>query len=354
MSGSESCASFTQNPVVVASVASEVPSKMSKLDLPAFSGPIEHATIDAWLGRCEDKYLAWSACNPVYAISPQLRIVPAGLQLEEPSARLWWNQNRDVLKQLPAWEEFASRFKDRFIPSGWRLDALARFYNVSQDFDTFRSFVASLQAARNMLGSAGNGYAISDSVFKNHLFFFANPVLQLRVRAIPNFSYEDLKVDELINVMATTWSSLVAEGFTMPVPKSMLKSPSIAPMSNTHALNSTSPLPDLTYAEREALRSVGGCYHCHLSPSDPTWKPHVACECPGDKRRNIPPRAPHPITEDTLPEGYREVLISHGNPGVTDFSNPNAGTITVILPPGVVMPSCVLEGDSDSDEDDDY
>lgn len=30
------------------------------------------------------------------------------------------------------------------------------------------------------------------------------------------------------------------------------------------------------------------------------------------------------------------------------------GTITVILPLGVVVPSCVLEGDPDSDEDDDY
>lgn len=258
-----------------------------------------------------------------------------------------------MLKQLATWEEFASRFKDRFIPSGWHIDALARFYDVSQDFDDFRSFLASLQAAQNTLGSAGDAYAISDSVFKNHLFFFANPILQLRVRAIPNFTYENLTVGALINVMATTWLSLVAEGFTMPVPKSMLKSAS-APMSNAHALNSMSPLPDLTYTEREALRSVGGCFHCHLSPSDPIWKSHVAHECPGDERRNIPPRAPQSIAGGALPEGYREVLISHSNPGITDFSNSNAGTITVILPPGVGMPSCVLEGDSDSDEDDDY
>ncbi|KAG1822812.1 uncharacterized protein BJ212DRAFT_1477218 [Suillus subaureus] len=238
-------------------------------------------------------------------MSPQLLVVLADLQLEEPSARLWWSQNRDVLKQLATWEEFALRFKDRFIPSGWRLDALTRFYDISQDFDDFRPFVASLQAARNMLGSAGDSCTISDSVFKSYFFFFANPVLQLRVRVIQNFAYKNLTVDALINAMATTWLSLVAEGFTMPVPKSMLKSASAPILALSRRLF---PLP-----------------------SDSIWKSHVAHECPGDKRRNIPPQAPHPIAEDALPEGYREVLISHTNPGVTDLSNPNAGIITGVL-----------------------
>ncbi|KAG2129156.1 hypothetical protein DEU56DRAFT_818094 [Suillus clintonianus] len=352
MSDFQSGVSLTHNPVVVASVASAVPqapcctSKMSKLDLPTFSGPIEPTMINAWLGRCEDSYLAWSAWNPGHTISPQILIILAGLQLEEPSARLWWNQNRDVLKQLATWEAFASRFQDHFTLSGWYLDALARFYNVSQDFDDFRTFVASLRAARNTLGSAGDGYTISDSIFKNHLFFFANPVLQLRVRAIPNFAYGNLKVEALINIMETMWSSLVAEGFTMPAPKPMLMSTSTAPVSNAHSLNSTYPLPDLTYAEREVLRSAGGCFHCRLSPSDLAWKPHVARECPGDEQRSIPPRAPRPIAAVILPK----VLITHDNPGVTGISNPKDGTITAILPPVVVRRPSYFD-DSDSDED---
>ncbi|KAG1751175.1 hypothetical protein EDB19DRAFT_2036013 [Suillus lakei] len=195
-----------------------------------------------------------------------------------------------------------------------RHNAFARFYNVSQDFDDFRSFVASLQAAQNTLGSSGDDYTISDSVFKNHLFFFANPVLQLRVRAIPNFAHEHLKVDALINAMATTWSSLVAEDFTIPIPKSMLKSASTAPMPSTPA---------------EAAFIV----ICrHLTP-------------PGNRM----------LLASQKP--YLMVIVrssSHSNPRVTDFSNPNAGTITVIQPPGVVMSSCVLEGDSDNDGDDDY
>lgn len=79
---------------------------------------------------------------------------------------------------------------------------------------------------------------LSVTVFQNHLFF-ANSVFQLRVQAIPNFAYENSKVNALINAMASTQWSLVAQGFTVFVLKSMLES---APMPNTHALNSPSPL----------------------------------------------------------------------------------------------------------------
>ncbi|KAG2134319.1 hypothetical protein BD769DRAFT_1665361 [Suillus cothurnatus] len=89
------------------SVMSTTPSKMSKLDLPAFS-LIEPVTINTWLWICKDKYLAWP---------------PAG------------RAKRETL--LATWVEFASCLKDCFIPSGWRLDALACFYNVSRDLDDF-------------------------------------------------------------------------------------------------------------------------------------------------------------------------------------------------------------------------
>ena len=52
------------------------------------------------------------------------------------------------------------------------------------------------------------------------------------------------------------------------------------------------PLPDLAYAEREALRtSVGGCFHCRLTPASFTWKNHNSRSCPGDKSCGLPPRA---------------------------------------------------------------
>jgi hypothetical protein len=177
---------------------------MSKLDIPVFFGPLEPATINAWIGHCEDSYLTWSALNVDQVMPLQLCIVLTGLKLEESSTSLWWSENQDALKQLTTWEAFALRFKDHFIPSGWRLDALAHFYNVSQGTNDFRLFVTTLQATQNTLGSAGFGYTITDTIFKKHLLFFANPILQLRVHAMLNLEYDSLKVDTLINVMATT------------------------------------------------------------------------------------------------------------------------------------------------------
>ncbi|KAG2109780.1 hypothetical protein BD769DRAFT_1779087 [Suillus cothurnatus] len=270
------------------SVISAAPSKMSKLDLLAFS-PIEPMTINTWLWLCKDKYLAWSAWNP---------------------ASSWKSQARDF-------GETRIAMCSNSLPRGWssrRASRIASYYLAGVSMPSRASTTSrktstiSLKTARNTLSSAGDSCAISDSVFKNHQFFFANPVLQLRVRAIPNFRYENLTADALINAMATTWSSLIAEGF------------------HDSRIQAN--------AQNEKPRS------------------HAARECPGDKRRNIPRRSPYPIAEDALPEGYHEVLITHTNSGVTYFSNPNAGTITVIFPPGIIIPSCVLEGDSDSDEDD--
>lgn len=211
----------------------------------------------------------WSALNADQVMPPQLHIVFTGLKLEESSTSLWWSENRDALKQLSTWEAFTSRFKDHFIPSGWYLDALACFYNVSQGNNDFCLFVTSLQATRNSLGSVGLGYTITDSIFKNHLLFFANPILQLHVCAMLNLGYDSLKVDILINIMATTWSSLVAEGLMM----SISMQPALPSQAST--LKSAYPLPNLSYAEREALHSTGGCFHCCLSPSDATWKSHI-------------------------------------------------------------------------------
>ncbi|KAG2361504.1 hypothetical protein BDR07DRAFT_1409401 [Suillus spraguei] len=74
-----------------------------------------------------------------------------------------------------------------------------------------------------MLNLAGDGHAIS--LFSKIISSFLPivTVLQLCVQAIPNFAYENLKVDSLINATETMWLSLVAEDFMMPVPKLMLR-----------------------------------------------------------------------------------------------------------------------------------
>ena len=107
-------------------------------------------------------------------MSPQLRIVLTGMKPEEPSTSTWWNENRNTPKLLPSWEFFTARFKDRFVPSVWRLDALAKFYTITQ----------------------GVGFTISDSILKNHHLMFSHPVLQLCVRTL---AFKSIKVDAFVH-----------------------------------------------------------------------------------------------------------------------------------------------------------
>ncbi|KAG2156001.1 uncharacterized protein EDB93DRAFT_66232 [Suillus bovinus] len=164
---------------------------MFKLNLPAFSSPTLRMRQSKPCLSVAKTYLAWSALNPVYAMSSQLLIVLAGLQLEEPRTRFWC-QNCDVSKQLVAWEEFGIV---SCPPVGVLMPSPA----------STTSRKTSIASAGNMLGSAGDGYAISGSISKNHLFFFffSNAVLHFRVQALSNFAYKNLTVDALVNAMAT-------------------------------------------------------------------------------------------------------------------------------------------------------
>lgn len=224
-------------------------------------------------------------------------------------------RNRDTLKALKTWSAFSTAVKDRFVPANWRMDALLSFYTISQGSSSFPDFVSRLQTARNTLASAGKGFAIHDTVMKNHLLFHSNRVLCLRVCAIPSLEFGNMKPDTLIGIMSSSWNSMVAEGVVtasysrLPATSGSVTSitsrnrDQSLPPSTSHS-PSTYPLPDLTYAERESLRSVGGCFHCRLTPISPGWKTHSARNCPGDKSRRIPPRAPlalHPISA-ILPE----------------------------------------------------
>ncbi|KAG2051524.1 hypothetical protein BDR06DRAFT_1010244 [Suillus hirtellus] len=176
--------------------------------------------------------------------------------------------------------------------SSWRLDPLARFYNVSQDFEDFCLLVASLEEVRNTLYLANDGYAIGD--------YFTKPSLLCQSRVSTSCpGHTKLCVRELESQRT----------------------------DQRHGKYAVEP-------RRARLHGS-----------------HVALECPGDERCDIPLRALRPIAEDTLHEDYCEVLISYNKPGVMDQK---AGTITVILPLGVVVPSCVLEGDPDNDEDGDH
>ncbi|THG93469.1 hypothetical protein EW026_g7778 [Hermanssonia centrifuga] len=261
----------------------------TRVTLPTLVGPLTHSTVSIWLNTCADTFEAATLLDPNAAstLTARARITLAGLKMAEDSAATWWNENREDLKLLSDWDEFATHVRDRFVPASWRLDALDVFYAISQGSSDFRIFVNTLQSARNSLAGAGAGYAINDSIMKHHILFRAHHRLRLQVRASPAFKYENTKLDALISLMQTTYDSLVAEGAirsasstsTFTVPTATTPSPAAG----------RSPLPDLTPAERDRLKAAVGCFHCCLTPGSPGWVPHSARQCPGLPARGIPP-----------------------------------------------------------------
>jgi hypothetical protein len=320
----------------------------TKIDIPALSGKLDASVITAWLATCEDTFEAWDLLNPTRPLDTGLRVLLAGLKLESPVASQWWCENREVLKKSPSWADFATAVKDRFVPASWRLDSLAAFYAISQGSSSFSDFLARLQSARSALSGAGRGFTINDSVMKNHLLFNSNRLLCLRICAIPTLDYANLKVDNLIGLMSSTWNSMVAENIG----------------SARATLQPTAPAPSrsLSEAERDVIRNARGCFNCHKTPSSPGWTPHISRNCPGDKSRGIPPRsAPAPTSINAV-----------AALGVDDNdAQVNTETLAAVLPSGqqyvwdddprvdnaimAVLPSCVLGNGTDSEgESDDY
>jgi hypothetical protein len=277
-----------------------------------------------------DSFEVWSAMNSDKVIKASLQIVLAGLKMDAPAAKQWWNENRDELKLLPTWETFAQRVKDRFVPANWRMDALAKFYQISQGSSPFLDFVTTLQTARNALALSGTGFSVNDSILKNHLLFFCHPVLSLRVRSIPNFKYSDMKIDSLIGIMVSTWDSMVAENIVRPTLSSNF----------SHRDTTSAPRPFLSDSEREKLKLAGGCFRCRRTPSSPGWIAHGSRDCPGDKSKGIPPAPPRNHISSVL---HNNDIVHSPAPD----TNPTAAA--AILPSSFVLYGDEWDEDSDSD-----
>ncbi|KAJ7784224.1 hypothetical protein B0H16DRAFT_1708957 [Mycena metata] len=274
---------------------------MSKLEFPKLSDKLTPASVNGWIGRCEDTYNAWQGMKPDRSVDTKLLITLAGLRLEELSAVIWWNENCDTLKKLLTFKEFSDKLRERFVHANWKLVALGDFYAVCQGSMSFKKFAKMLELARNSLSSAGTAYTINDSILKNHLLFHAHPILRLCVIGQPGFNYTNLKVDGLVVTMAMAWDSLVAERVVresseqlyVSIPSSTLTTslmlspatlptppPSATPRSFSHSLTS---------AEKDALRAAGGCYHCKKTPASPGLTRHCSDNCPSDVALGIPP-----------------------------------------------------------------
>ena len=322
-------------PIVPRPTASIFPSrraKMTKIDLPILTGDLDAANVSTWLNLCMDSFEVWSAMNSDKEIKTSLQIVLAGLKMDTPAAKQWWNENRHELKLLPTWDTFAQRVKDRFVPANWRMDALAKFYQISQGSSPFLDFVTALQTARNALALSGTGFSVNDSILKNHLLFFCHPVLSLRVRSIPNFKYSDMKIDSLIGIMVSTWDSMVAENIVRPTLS-----------SNFSHTSTPAPRPFLSDSEREKLKLAGGCFRCRRTPLSPGWTPHGSRDCPGDKSKGIPPAPSR--------NHIASVQVSQDNDIPPSDTNPT--TVAAILPSSFVLYGDEWDDDSDSDNIDD-
>ncbi|KAJ7671943.1 hypothetical protein B0H17DRAFT_1208869 [Mycena rosella] len=289
---------------------------MSKIDFPKLTTELTSPIIHVWLGCCKDTVEAWQAMNPNKSLAARMIITLAGLRMEEPTAATWWNENRDEVKKLASWDEFAQKVKDHFVPSNWRMTGLAAFYAIHQGPSHFADFAKALQQARNSLASAGAGFTISDSMLKNHLLFHAHPILRLHVTGQQVFPYASMKVDALIANMSSVWDSLLAEkvvrlpvpGMPSPLtipPAATVASPSSSlPTPPASASSTPSQLPPLMHAEREALRAVNGCFHCRKTPQTPGWVKYRSDTCPGDAALGIPPRNLLSVVAAVGPVGF--------------------------------------------------
>jgi hypothetical protein len=260
-------------------------SSIGKLEVPKLKTDITPAIAISWLHRVEDTYDGYVALTDSKKLTVDLRILFAGLALEEPTAQSWWEENRTELKALSSWNEFSVKFLERFAPDGWKMEALLHFYSIYQGSSTFSDFAKDLQTAKNALEKKGN-LAVTDPMYRNHLLFHANPILMRRVMAVPTFDLNTIQTDPLLNLMTSTWESLRAEG--VPSIHSH-RSPSVPHSSSASASAPSSRLAPLTDAEKKRLTEAAGCWRCRKVPGDEGWTSHVGRTCPGDEARGITP-----------------------------------------------------------------
>lgn len=248
------------------------------------------SAIIQWLDRVSDSFDAFVAFNDSdEKLTPGLRILYAGLALEEETASAWWSENRAALKALTKWDDFVDRVLTRFAPDGWKARSLRSYYLIQQQSRPYTVFAAELQTARSSIGTTGK-LGITDRIHINHLLFRAHDMLQRRVLAIPGFDLESITVDELTSLMSATWDSLMGEGLVRQSTQRTTLSTSIpATPAPAAPYSVASRLPLLDDAEKKRISDAGGCWKCRKTPTSPGWTPHIGRTCPGDASLGIPP-----------------------------------------------------------------
>ncbi|KAJ2927448.1 hypothetical protein H1R20_g9643, partial [Candolleomyces eurysporus] len=108
-----------------------------KINVPALTAPLTASSVKAWLDCCEDAFEVYSIMHPDCELKASLKILLARLKMEAPEASQWWGENWDTLKVLTTYADFTTKVTERFIPSGWKMDALATFYVIVKTASLF-------------------------------------------------------------------------------------------------------------------------------------------------------------------------------------------------------------------------
>ncbi|KAH6887348.1 P-loop containing nucleoside triphosphate hydrolase protein [Coprinopsis sp. MPI-PUGE-AT-0042] len=180
---------------------------MSKI-VPSFSGPLTANAIKVWLGQVEDAMENYVDTHQGAKLEVKTRIRLTGAALLEPQMAEWWSNGRTGYLTLESWEKFVEKLKDRFLPLGWKMDALEKFYGCMQGTRDFHTFASELAQCYSALPSG----TITEEIYKHHLLF-SHPQLYLRMRAIPYFDIgrTDQSADQLTALMSHQWNHLMAD-----------------------------------------------------------------------------------------------------------------------------------------------
>lgn len=232
-------------------------------------------------------------------LTVEMQIKLAGMAMEEEEMAQWWDAERDDLLKLVTWGAFEKKVLEKWAPTGWKISAYEEFHRVHQKGRNFAEYLAEMNKAKVALTNAGPFWKVGDGTFLKTLLFNSDDILLRRVLSSTSFDLETSTSNDLVRVMSTAWSGLVAEGLVH------VRTPTIrpfppAPVSSTSAGSSRSPsgttansfVPALSPSERERLRAAGGCFRCRHTPASPGWVKHDSSNCPGDPVAGIPPRPP--------------------------------------------------------------
>lgn len=255
---------------------------MSSKIITPFTGPITANALKIWLGRCEDGFENYQDTHKDATLSAKTRIRLTGAALQEASMAEWWSAGRTEYLGLLSWDAFVKKLKARFLPVGWKMDVLEKFYACEQGRRDFQTYVAELAQCYGALPAN----TISSTVYKYHLLFHSHPQLYLRIRALPDFDVDSSAqtVDTLAALMGHQWDSLVAD----VAPRgTRLPTSTTVPLKVTSSTTSTSPRPTsgpgpLSEADKKVLQDANGCFNCRLKPGDPDWVSHFRRNCPGN------------------------------------------------------------------------